>query len=83
VEWIALVSPVLESEAGGAGGGHGGKQEGQGLPVGAPGKIKPSESEKNERQTQGESGRKGADRGKGDPQNEGGRQEEEREGTGS
>ena len=80
---IALVIPVLEGQARSAGGSDGGQEKKNSRPVGTDGEREPSGGKQNERQAARRAGRDGKRRGRGDPQAEGGRQEQEREGAGS
>ena len=83
MEGIALVFPVMDGQARGARGGDGGQEENGGRPVGTDGEREPSGGKQNERQAARRAGRNGKGRRRGDPQAEGGRQEQEREGAGS
>jgi len=82
MEGIAFVFPVLEGQACGARGGNGGQEKKDGRPVGTEGEREPSGGKQDKRQTARRTGRDGESRGRGDPQAEGGRQEQEREGAG-
>jgi hypothetical protein len=83
MERIVFVVPVVEGQARGARGGDGGQEKKNGRPVGTEGEREPSGGKQDKRKTARRAGRDGESRGRGDPQAEGGRQEQEREGAGS
>lgn len=83
MEGIAFVFPVMEGQARGARGGDGCQEKKNGCPVVTEGEREPSDGKQKKRQTARRAGRNGESRGRGDPQAEGGRQEQKREGAGS